>query len=1278
MLPFIFELLLGTGVILTGVLALRYRKRLNNLLNQISIGNAQTFDCFESLTLQQFLQESFPFPILAIKIDQELHCTFCNEKLSELTGCSKDEITKKKVDDLFHNKDISELFLKCGKEWNASDNRQTIVMPFTDQKGKQHTGEFILEKSVTPQGHHVLFVIMKDLNDVHKMTGILQNAAKQEAFLNVVMSRIPCQVFIKDAQDDFRYCIANKNFTDYYSLHQNDVIGHIDSEFFSPDVAEQLRKNDTQTCSTPGKLFHFDEDVSFQQTRKEIFKSLKTAFRTEDGHLYLLGVCVDITESANYTTRLQNTQELLHLILNSLPVNIFAKDSTDNFRYTIANQTFADFVGYPVSEIIGKTDAEIFKRPEDAAWFREQDLKVMKHKGKIDMPESPVDGHGNHHYLQTSKLPATAPDGTRLLLGISVDVTELHERINVEHVNNEILEKAVAEPDLPKVLANISNILIEKLKCSHVVFAKYNIMEQKLKLFHEECIPGIKSVKETGLENHEQLWMAHLNLLKRNTLVVYNDFKKINNINSLFKDNPDYPTRSLAAAPVFCGDSLSGVLMVSYSDIHTFSGSDRNLLSAMANVIALSEIHNEQELATQMANQEKRAVLDNVSIPLWLYDKDGHILQQNKAACEIFGAHEISDMHTPFSCAKLLNCQKTPDECPVRKSILTGKNCSAKYHRGRNEFEVTTSPVFDDSGNPVGAVSSFYDITNLNLMIDSRSAVKDCLSDLLCEQDMTKAIRLILQRLCERLNANHCYLAKINWSDKTASCVMDYSVHGEYLEKALQKIPLNEKIDFLHGFKKQTYLLFTNLPPETVGDGLNRYPGSIWHEKVHSVYVHRIQSAGELWGYLALTYDSPVDDLTETEKEFLGFAAYCTELMLLYRTHQGKMISAMEKAKNADRAKSMFLSSMSHEIRTPLNAVIGFSELLKDNQLSNEERDDYIDAIRISGNALLSLINDVLDLSKLEANRMVFTAVETDLHQIQLETQRIFQQQCAKKGLSLEIDGPDDFPIVKVDCLRIRQLLFNLVGNAVKFTNSGSIHMQTIFTPDTNQSGTLTMNVIDSGIGISENDLKNLFSPFVQASGIRGTKTANNGTGLGLALCKRLVERMNGKLNVISTVGKGSTFSIVLQHVEYRQNNQIAEASEKTKNNIVQITDIKSLLLVDDVPMNLKIMKAILRKIGIFDVVCASSGKEALAQLNERSFQVVMTDMWMPLMDGMELVLAIHKIPKYADLPVIAVTADVEANGKFPMDHFAGVILKPITSEKCADILRKIQKKAPL
>lgn len=374
---------------------------------------------------------------------------------------------------------------------------------------------------------------------------------------------------------------------------------------------------------------------------------------------------------------------------------------------------------------------------------------------------------------------------------------------------------------------------------------------------------------------------------------------------------------------------------------------------------------------------------------------------------------------------------------------------------------------------------------------------------------------------------------------------------------------------------------------------------------------------------------------------------------------------ALEAARAADRAKSAFIANMSHEIRTPLNTIIGFIDLLKDEGLPEETRAEYLDAISFSSKTLLGIINDVLDLSKLEADRMPIVPEPTDVADLCRQVLRIFAFKAEEKGLALEADLAV-LPPLEIDPARVRQMLLNLIGNAVKFTPAGSVVLRARYRPE----GRLVLSVTDTGIGISKQDQSRLMQPFVQLARDHGiSRDGNAGTGLGLAITRRLAEKMDGSLSVRSVPGRGATFTIDLPARPPRSGALAQAAPEAPDGPALRHPERIAVLLVDDVRLNLQVLAAICRKIGIQDIVCASSGEKALAELRRRPFDLVLTDLWMPGMSGAGLCDAIRSDPAIAHLPVVAVTADIEAKSSFPDAAFSGLLLKPIGIQALESLL---------
>ena len=302
-----------------------------------------------------------------------------------------------------------------------------------------------------------------------------------------------------------------------------------------------------------------------------------------------------------------------------------------------------------------------------------------------------------------------------------------------------------------------------------------------------------------------------------------------------------------------------------------------------------------------------------------------------------------------------------------------------------------------------------------------------------------------------------------------------------------------------------------------------------------------------------------------------------------------------EKAK----AKSFFFSTVSHDIRTPLNAIIGFSEMLKSGFSTEEERVQAVDSIIASGKTLLGLVNDVLDLSKLESGKMEILPEPTDCVKLLREVTDAFGVASGKAGIDVRCRVEGMPPMMVVDPQRLRQILFNLVGNAVKFTHEGYVEIRASFERSREvPSGTLRIEVEDTGCGISEEDLGRIGSAYVQ---VGSSMSRNGGTGLGLAICKQLAAAMGGSIGVESELGKGSTFTVTIPGVKVVES-EVGENSSSSRKDAGIHTPTQNsnsnshlrILIVDDSKMNIMVLKAQLKNLGQFEVASAGDGQEAL------------------------------------------------------------------------------------
>lgn len=379
---------------------------------------------------------------------------------------------------------------------------------------------------------------------------------------------------------------------------------------------------------------------------------------------------------------------------------------------------------------------------------------------------------------------------------------------------------------------------------------------------------------------------------------------------------------------------------------------------------------------------------------------------------------------------------------------------------------------------------------------------------------------------------------------------------------------------------------------------------------------------------------------------------------------------ARDRAVVAEKAKSYFFSCISHDVRTPLNAIIGYTELLKKGIAEEKERESACDAITMSGRSLLQLVSSMVDLAKLESDTLVIEPVMTDLTQQAAKVLHSFDISVAGKPVNLRGEWDDELPYVEVDPKRMWQILFHLLDNAVRFTEEGEVVLKIEFEREKDaDKGALLIRISDTGTGMDEALKKRIMQPFASVSEDNGDHKV--GAGLGFSICHHLIERMNGTITLRSEPGRGTVFSIRLPGIRFSERTGSFPRPGSNIDFHGKAREDLHVLIVDDVPLNISILRAMLRKNGISDIVTSMNGKDALDKIRAsvKPFDLILTDLWMPEMDGRVLLQKLRSDPRFQSLNVIAITADVDAKDECMQIGFSDVIFKPVTIAKILNYL---------
>ena len=384
---------------------------------------------------------------------------------------------------------------------------------------------------------------------------------------------------------------------------------------------------------------------------------------------------------------------------------------------------------------------------------------------------------------------------------------------------------------------------------------------------------------------------------------------------------------------------------------------------------------------------------------------------------------------------------------------------------------------------------------------------------------------------------------------------------------------------------------------------------------------------------------------------------------LILSEHQVKL--AMEEAKNANQAKSIFLARMSHELRTPLNAILGFANILKKSMNANIQEKENLNIIKKSGEHLLNIINEILELSKIEAGKIEINPKNFDFFELIKEIEDIFAFRCEAKNLKFEINLSNDLPnFIKTDEQRLRQILINLLGNALKFTNEGQISLYIY-----NLNNKLFFEVKDTGIGIDITNQEKIFKPFEQ---VKLNNYTQQGTGLGLAITKELISLLGGTIYVKSQINKGSEFYFSINYEKVNMAELTLKSQAKEIIGIKKFQDEKTILVVDDIKENRDLIVQLLAFYG-FKTLQANSGLLALKLFEKEKIDLIFMDILMEDLDGLETMKIIRKKQNNSNIPIIALSANVfEEDIKQAIKAGANDFLpKPVEEKDILSMLKK-------
>jgi signal transduction histidine kinase/CheY-like chemotaxis protein len=515
-------------------------------------------------------------------------------------------------------------------------------------------------------------------------------------------------------------------------------------------------------------------------------------------------------------------------------------------------------------------------------------------------------------------------------------------------------------------------------------------------------------------------------------------------------------------------------------------------------------------------------------------------------------------------------------------------------------------------------------------------------------------------------DADRAYIFDYDWENDICNNTYEWCREGitPQLDE-LQGVPLSILPEWVNTHKKGDIMYIKDVCSLPEDNGTRQV---LEPQEVKSLIALPLMKGKECIGFVGFDSVRHHHEYSFIEKMLLSVFAEMLVNIRIRTILEENLIKEKIRAESANRAKSEFLANMSHEIRTPMNSILGFSEVLL-NSVAEPKHKSYLNTILNSGKTLLSLINDILDLSKIEAGRLEISPEPVDLKVVLYEMQQIFTQKVEEKNIDFFVEIDEKIPSnITIDEIRLRQILLNLIGNAVKFTSSGFVKV--IAERRTLHNGIidLSISVVDSGIGIPKVDQQRIFESFSQQSGQDSRKYG--GTGLGLAITKRLCELMDGEITLESEINKGSKFTVTFKNVKSSDEVIVNDYGYEWDENRIDFKPTK-VLIVDDIPHNRNLVLSYLEGSNL-TLYEAENGEIAINNAKEYMPDLILMDIRMPGINGYQATEILKNDEKTQKVPVIALTASTMHSETDKINElFDGYLRKPIQKQHLVNEMAK-------
>lgn len=1194
-----------------------------------------------------------------------------NTKALLIFGYNKQELEGRQLDFLF--------FQKNGEHQNLS-NASKQILSQTETSGNQTStgnrknGEIfsvqLNTSSLTQAGRKIYITTLKELSDKNTGTDFVsQRKARYRHLFQLYRNMadiVPDMIWAKNL--DKKYIFANKSICENL-LNASDTHEPIgkDDLFFA--MRERNSKPDDPTWHTFGEICQDSDSIVLQTGKPGRFDEygnvkgrflfldvIKTPLFDENGKLTgVIGTARDITQIKKAETELIQINEKQKALLDANPDLMFIFNS--EYRIIDYHTSITDTDLYTSPDVfLGKTIFEIL--PPEVCEITKQNVDLVLKNSKPSYDTYSLEIAGEVRFFESRYVKASQNEVLSIVRNITEKV-RTEEKLTVQlKLRQLLIEIASRYINLP--LDQMDKSIIDSLErmgrfvdSDRAYIFDLNDETGICSNTYEWCNPGIvPQIGELTEIPLEQRWVSEF---KKGRYILIPDIAELP---ASYEKEILEPQgiKSLLAVPMTDkGHCIGFVGFDSVSNHHDYNENEIQLLMLYAEILVniKSRQNSEKELILAQNQSLENHTLykqifekssDNIFI-LDVFDESRFKLAAfNPAEEKLLGnlsdfqGKYLEDCLSPEMLGKVLpNYQR----CINERNLITYEE--SHEFRGKTKYFTTQLiPLFDKNQNIFRIIGVTHDITDRKRS-EEQTRYQSNLRKLLIElssnfinrplKEIPGAIDTALNRLGEFVNADRAYVFTYDFTLKQGSNTYEWSRPGIQPQKdTLQNIPFEGLEHWISMHSMGKIISIGNIN-DIEDNELRRF---IESQSVVSVITIPLMNGARCEGFVGFDYVNVRHDFSDFEQELLQvFAQMLVNVQSRIQTEE-ELIKARVKAEESDRLKTAFLQNMSHEIRTPMNGIIGFIDLLKSPEIPDEEKNQYIRIVEQSGHRLLNTINDIIEVSKIEAGQVEVVKSVFNTSEILEYYHNFFKKQCRDKKIELILDSyvKGQEANILSDKNKIESIISNLINNAIKFTNSGEIHIGNLLVGDE-----LRFYVKDTGIGIDPDRIDAIFERFIQAE-IRRTRP-HEGSGLGLAIVKSYIELLEGRIWVESIPGQGSWFWF---SIPYSSGIALSVNQPENSETSLSLPEKVKILVAEDDDNSFRLLSAILNKYQL-SIVRTIDGQQTIDTfIAQPDISIILMDIKMPGVDGFEATREIRKINKV--IPIIAQTAFAFAGDK--------------------------------